>query len=151
MFNGTNEALCIQKAEADNPIAGIFLNVTPDVGRTRRMNLGITAISQEMREIFAEENAARRKEGRSELKLYLYDRRQKEDIVRVVENESEILDILSNPKSLTGEVVRQYQPYKGFRTSEISISTDPTTRPFSARGKGLDLTTKQMKSIPEGR
>lgn len=99
-FEKTNEVLCIQKIDATNPIVGIFWDVTD----------GIKGWNNELESTKDELIAIMNKSP--QIDLYIYDRNQKEHIVRVVENKAAI-EIIRAKNNFEENFVKDLPPYKG--------------------------------------
>lgn len=134
-----NEAMVIQKKGSPNPINGIFIDVTNgDIGSEEKAKL--VQILQ----------------ARQHLNLYVYDRRQTEHVVRVVNN-LDATNLLQSNQDLNQVKVATLRPFRGFQLqleNDSSVQSPVKTMADEARefieGQGvlggldqLDLAAKK--------
>lgn len=102
-ITATNEALCIQKNGETNPVLGIFLDVSFDSAELDEI-VPATHHDEDRQELIAI------LQKKPHLKLYIYDTRQEEHIVRVVENER-AAELLASNCDFSKEYVGTLLPY----------------------------------------
>ncbi len=136
----TNEALCLQKKDGENPIVGIFLNI--------RLGLSGGIIKSSYPDISRykdQQNLFNILEKNSQLKLYVYDVRQKEHIVRVVENEK-ARELISLRCDFNQDFVATLTPYQGFQDQQLATPQSAISATESKNIKTPDPHEKNEKN-----
>lgn len=118
-ITATNEALCVQKNDADNPVLGIFLDISFDSAELDEI-VPATRHNEDRQELIAI------LQKKPHLKLYIYDRRQEEHIVRVIENEM-AQDLLVKSEEFSKEYVANLPFYKNSlkETAKSDVESSP--------------------------
>ena len=123
-----NEALVLQKGTI-NPIAGIVLDYSSGLMNKEDISVALKVLKE-----------------RPDLKLYVYDRKQTEHIVRVVENVA-AQNLLSKADStkFSQQEIAKLTPYSGFQNSRadshqrpLALTLADQARDFIAQKKLLD-------------
>ena len=136
----TNEALCLQKKDGENPIVGIFLNI--------RLGLSGGIIESSYPDISRykdRQNLLNILEKNPQLKLYVYDVRQKEHIVRVVENEK-ARELISLRCDFNQDFVATLTPYQGFQNRQLATPQSAISATESQNIKTPDPLEKNEKN-----
>ncbi len=138
-FNQTNEVLCIKRVNASNPVVGLIFDVSEKFNRLNKFFLGFEK-EQDRQEIM---QIMRRN---SHLQLYVYDRRQEEYTVRVVDNQQAI-EMIECRQNFTQDFVANLTPFSSLSAYDNKMvkSPDSSLRPEAAN----NLTKEILKNSSE--